>query len=372
MSEELDARAPYLLKRSLSTARMAHTLTSMTFYESILRRGLLAGGQHGKTTRKHVHVVEYLLHDGPISGMRSDCDLVIWIKTREAAASGLIFFRSANDVILTEETIEPSFFHSAQIMQSSEVTPVTDRPPHPQQVALAISRAPLQATASRGRDAQNRRQYMLLEHAHCQSHAKCTHSLWTYTCGHYAHIKAQAAPLATGASEVRVELFDQAKETKTTRISGCSSFSKFIKAVMELSAHPITYILRSSNIVSPNITLRHTPALTNHVLGADTSAPLPANVATYVRKAGPVPSPGYATGQMLTREEEASCFQQHFTIKFTAETPSSTLEELTYHAHIYSHTTQYPQYGYTLDVPIITPYARCLITAMKCALSVKL
>ena len=74
--------------------------TYYDFYESILRMALMAGGQQGKTTRKHVH-----LHDGPISGMRSDCDLVIWIKTREAAASGLIFFRSANDVILTEETI---------------------------------------------------------------------------------------------------------------------------------------------------------------------------------------------------------------------------------------------------------------------------
>ena len=43
-----------------------------------------------------------------------------------------------------------------------------------------------------------------------------------------------------------------------------------------------------------------------------------------------------ATGQMLTREEEASCFQQHFTIKFTAPgTPSSnagyTGRKLTYH-----------------------------------------
>ena len=147
--------------------------------------------------------------------MRSDCDLVIWIKTREAAASGLIFFRSANDVILAGETIEPSFFHSVQIMQSSEVLPVTDRPPHPQQVALAISRAPLQATASRGRDAQNRRPYMLLLTASMHtarampSAMPCAHSLWTY-----ARIKAQAVPLATGASEVsvlhliRVELFE--------------------------------------------------------------------------------------------------------------------------------------------------------------------
>ena len=63
--------------------------TYYDFYESILRRGLMAGGQQGKTTRKHVHLVEYLPHHGPISGMRSDCDLVIWMKTREAAASGL-------------------------------------------------------------------------------------------------------------------------------------------------------------------------------------------------------------------------------------------------------------------------------------------
>ena len=29
--------------------------TYYDFYESILRRGLMAGGQQGKTTRKHVH-----------------------------------------------------------------------------------------------------------------------------------------------------------------------------------------------------------------------------------------------------------------------------------------------------------------------------
>ena len=32
-------------------------------------------------------VKEYLPHHGPISGMRSDCDLVMWIKTREAPVS---------------------------------------------------------------------------------------------------------------------------------------------------------------------------------------------------------------------------------------------------------------------------------------------
>eukprot|EP00439_Symbiodinium_sp_Y106_P026837 s3599_g3.t1 len=80
--------------------------TYYDFYESILRRGLMAGGQQGPSFRRRVHLVEQLPWQGAISGMRSDCDLVIWIRTREAAASGVRFFRSANEVLLTETTID--------------------------------------------------------------------------------------------------------------------------------------------------------------------------------------------------------------------------------------------------------------------------
>ena len=52
------------------------------------------------------------------------------------------FMRSANDVILAEDTIGPQFFYSVQVMQSGEVLLATEGPPHPQHVALAISRAP--------------------------------------------------------------------------------------------------------------------------------------------------------------------------------------------------------------------------------------
>ena len=62
--------------------------------------------------------------------MRSDCDLVIWIRTREAAASGVRFFRSANDVLLTETTIDSAFFQSVQILRSSEVLTADGGPPH--------------------------------------------------------------------------------------------------------------------------------------------------------------------------------------------------------------------------------------------------
>ena len=90
--------------------------TYYDFYESILRRGLMAGGQQGPSFRHHVHLVEQLPWEGAISGMRSDCDLVIWIRTREAAASGVRFFRSADEVLLTEATIDSAFFQSFQIL----------------------------------------------------------------------------------------------------------------------------------------------------------------------------------------------------------------------------------------------------------------
>ena len=93
--------------------------------------------------------------------MRSSCDLVIWVKTREVADHHVRFMRSANDVLLTEDTIGRQFFHSVQITQSCEVLPATEGPPHPQPVALAISRAPPRAPiAGRGRDAQRSRQHM--------------------------------------------------------------------------------------------------------------------------------------------------------------------------------------------------------------------
>ena len=52
--------------------------TYYDFYESILRHGLMAGGQQGPSFRRHVHLVEQLPWEGAISGMRSDCDLVIY------------------------------------------------------------------------------------------------------------------------------------------------------------------------------------------------------------------------------------------------------------------------------------------------------
>ena len=115
--------------------------TFYDFYESITRHGLMAGGLQGQPFRRHVHLAQELPWEGAISGMRSDCDMAIWIKTREAAAAGLTFYQSANAVLLTDTTIDPAFFHSVQILRSSEVLTAKGGPPNPQQVALAIFRA---------------------------------------------------------------------------------------------------------------------------------------------------------------------------------------------------------------------------------------
>ena len=45
--------------------------TYYDFYESILKRGLVAGGQQGTAFRRHVHLVEYLPWEWAISGVRS-------------------------------------------------------------------------------------------------------------------------------------------------------------------------------------------------------------------------------------------------------------------------------------------------------------
>ena len=55
--------------------------------------------------------------------MRSSCDLVIWVKTREAADHHVRFMRSANDVLLAEDTIGPQLFHSVRSCKAVRCCP---------------------------------------------------------------------------------------------------------------------------------------------------------------------------------------------------------------------------------------------------------
>lgn len=74
--------------------------TYRRFVDSIKAQGLLPGG--GASNRNHVHFAPYEPGDGRvISGMRSSCEVAIYIDLRRALLDGVPFFQSANGVILS-------------------------------------------------------------------------------------------------------------------------------------------------------------------------------------------------------------------------------------------------------------------------------
>lgn len=68
--------------------------------QSILQKGLLAGG--GVSNRNHVHFAPFEPGDGRvISGMRTNCEVAVYLDLRGALAAGVPFFLSANRVVLS-------------------------------------------------------------------------------------------------------------------------------------------------------------------------------------------------------------------------------------------------------------------------------
>jgi len=77
----------------------------------ILEQGLKAGGKLGQMFRNHVHFAPHAPGDKRvISGMRCDSEVVVWVNLREALRSGIPFFLSQNNVILTPGIVPPRFF----------------------------------------------------------------------------------------------------------------------------------------------------------------------------------------------------------------------------------------------------------------------
>lgn len=82
--------------------------TYYAVWEEIRRTGLK------RMQRNYIHMAPDLPGEsGVISGMRSSCQVLIWVDTRRAQEAGITFYRSKNGVILTEGidgVIEPQFF----------------------------------------------------------------------------------------------------------------------------------------------------------------------------------------------------------------------------------------------------------------------
>lgn len=70
--------------------------TYLKFWESIADQGL------SRMTRNHIHLTAHEIGDDQVvSGMRSNCNLLLFIDIRQALADGIKFYRSSNDVILS-------------------------------------------------------------------------------------------------------------------------------------------------------------------------------------------------------------------------------------------------------------------------------
>lgn len=83
--------------------------------ESILSKGLLAGGIFGQRHRSAVHFSIRNPGEEVLSGMRYDAQIAVYVDLPRAVRSGIRFFRSANDVILSEGrggAVPPEFIES--------------------------------------------------------------------------------------------------------------------------------------------------------------------------------------------------------------------------------------------------------------------
>lgn len=93
-------------------------------FEKIRAGGLLAGGTHGQSFRKHVHFSPFNPFDHRvISGMRFDCEVAIWIDLRRALEDGLPFYMSANQVILSpgeNGRVDQRYFIKAEDLKSGQ------------------------------------------------------------------------------------------------------------------------------------------------------------------------------------------------------------------------------------------------------------
>jgi len=90
-------------------------------WKSIETEGLLVGGRLGKKFRNHVHFAVGLPKDGGVvSGMRTTCDVAIYLDVERSLAEGLPLYRSANDVILTpgfEGVVPPRLFQRVESLK---------------------------------------------------------------------------------------------------------------------------------------------------------------------------------------------------------------------------------------------------------------
>ena len=96
-------------------------------WRSICLHGLIAGGV-GRSQRNDIHLIATTLEDlqwttGTLAGYRGDAEILLVVKTGEAAREhGIAFNMSANNVLLTAMPLPPSLFYCAIAVGSGRCT----------------------------------------------------------------------------------------------------------------------------------------------------------------------------------------------------------------------------------------------------------
>lgn len=75
--------------------------TKDTFIDSIIRNGL------SRMSRKHIHFVSEIKENDQTSGYKKESNILVFIDMKKCMEDGIKFYKSKNNVILTEETIPP-------------------------------------------------------------------------------------------------------------------------------------------------------------------------------------------------------------------------------------------------------------------------
>jgi 2'-phosphotransferase len=86
--------------------------------ESIRRTGLK------RMRRLHIHFATGLPHDGVISGMRSNCEIMIFLDVQKSLEDGMKLYLSDNNVLLTEGLngiVPPSYFAKIETWPDREL-----------------------------------------------------------------------------------------------------------------------------------------------------------------------------------------------------------------------------------------------------------
>eukprot|EP00438_Fugacium_kawagutii_P027281 Skav230159 [mRNA] locus=scaffold996:9102:9788:+ [translate_table: standard] len=108
--------------------------TYRRYFDSIKAEGLLLGGHRGHAVRNHVHFVPFNpLDQSGISGMRSDCEIAIWIDLRAALQDGVPFYWSQNGVLLSRGingVIDTKYFTHAHDVRTKQSLPLRSECPN--------------------------------------------------------------------------------------------------------------------------------------------------------------------------------------------------------------------------------------------------